>query len=97
MLSYFNFYYFFCLILNHIFYVKNLHITLFIQGIFSDNKEKLIIMALQALMQREGDQSEIPFHELEAQFQALRRLVASKVGFAALTMLAECVLVRHRN
>lgn len=58
-------------------------------GIFSDNKEKLIIMALQALMQREGDQSEIPFHELEAQFQALRRLVASKVGFAALTMLAE--------
>lgn len=46
-------------------------------------------MALQALMQREGDQTEIAIHELEAQFQALRRLVASKVGFAALTMLAE--------
>lgn len=62
---------------------------IFFQGIFSENKEKLIIMALQALMQREGDQNEISFGELEAQFQALRRLVASKVGFAALTMLTE--------
>ncbi|XP_065200940.1 dnaJ homolog subfamily C member 13 isoform X2 [Planococcus citri] len=58
-------------------------------GIFSENKEKLIIMALQALMLREGDQNEISFPELEAQFQALRRLVASKVGFAALTMLTD--------
>lgn len=46
-------------------------------------------MALQALMLREGDQNEISFPELEAQFQALRRLVASKVGFSALTMLTE--------
>lgn len=46
-------------------------------------------MALREFMVQEGDQNEISFPELEAQFQALRRLVASKVGFAALTMLTE--------
>ncbi|GFG28396.1 hypothetical protein Cfor_00863 [Coptotermes formosanus] len=56
-------------------------------GLFAENKEKLITAALQALVQKEGDQSAISLADLEAQFQALRRLVASKVGFAAFTML----------
>lgn len=43
--------------------------------------------ALQSLVQREGDQSSISNTDLEAQFQALRRLVASKIGFAAFTLL----------
>lgn len=57
------------------------------QGLFAENKDKLITTALQALVQKEGDQSAISVVELEAQFQALRRLVASKVGFAAFTAL----------
>lgn len=57
------------------------------EGIFSENKEKLILAALQALVSKEGDQKTISSAELESQFQALRRLVASKVGFAAFTKL----------
>ncbi|XP_066249736.1 dnaJ homolog subfamily C member 13 [Euwallacea similis] len=57
------------------------------EGIFSENKEKLIISALQSLVSREGDQKTISVFELESQFQALRRLVASKIGFAAFTKL----------
>lgn len=53
-------------------------------GIFSENKDKLITGALQALVQHREDLSSC---ELEAQFQALRRLVASKVGYAAFTTL----------
>ncbi|KAJ4448169.1 DnaJ sub C member 13, partial [Periplaneta americana] len=56
-------------------------------GLFAENKEKLITGALQSLVQKEGDQSTISLIDLEAQFQALRRLVASKVGFAAFTSL----------
>jgi DnaJ family protein C protein 13 len=56
-------------------------------GIFSENKEKLITGALQSLVQKEGDQKTIPSIELEAQFHALRRLAASKVGYAAFTTL----------
>jgi len=59
-----------------------------VQSLFAENKDKLITKALQALVQREGDQSTISLTELEAQFQALRRLVASKVGFASFTTLA---------
>ncbi|XP_030761294.1 dnaJ homolog subfamily C member 13-like [Sitophilus oryzae] len=55
------------------------------EGIFSENKEKPIISALQALVVKEGDQMTITAEDLEAQFQALRRLVASKVGYAAFT------------
>jgi DnaJ family protein C protein 13 len=58
------------------------------ESLFAENKDKLITKALQALVQREGDQSTISLTELEAQFQALRRLVASKVGFASFTTLA---------
>jgi DnaJ family protein C protein 13 len=59
-----------------------------VQGFFTENKEKLITAALQALVQKEGDQSAISLADLEAQFQALRRLVASKVGFSAFTTLS---------
>uniref|UniRef100_A0AAR5P1B7 J domain-containing protein n=2 Tax=Dendroctonus ponderosae TaxID=77166 RepID=A0AAR5P1B7_DENPD len=57
------------------------------EGIFSENKEKLIVAALQTLVSREGDQKLISAEELESQFHALRRLAASKIGFAAFTKL----------
>ncbi|KAK9875337.1 hypothetical protein WA026_007733 [Henosepilachna vigintioctopunctata] len=56
-------------------------------GIFSENKEKIIIGALNALVKNEGDQKTISAIDLEAQFLALRRLLASKVGYAAFTSL----------
>lgn len=61
----------------------------FLQGIFSDNKDKLITCALQSLVQKDkdSDQKTISNIEIESQFQALRRLVASKVGYAAFTTL----------
>ncbi|KAJ8971338.1 hypothetical protein NQ314_000751 [Rhamnusium bicolor] len=57
------------------------------EGIFSENKEKLITGVLQSLVSKEGDQKTIPSVDMEAQFQALRRLVASKVGYACFTKL----------
>ncbi|XP_067003788.2 dnaJ homolog subfamily C member 13 [Anabrus simplex] len=56
-------------------------------GIFAENKEKLISSALQSLIDNEGDQDVISLPELEGQFHALRRLAASKVGFAAFTTM----------
>lgn len=38
-------------------------------------------------MAKEGDQDSIAPDVLEAQFQALRRLVASKIGFACFLQL----------
>lgn len=55
-------------------------------GLFSENKEKLINNAITALISQEGDQT-IAVAELESQFQAVRRLVASKAGFLAFTQL----------
>ena len=40
-----------------------------------------------ALLAKEGDQSTVPNEQLEGQFHALRRLVASKAGFEAFTTL----------
>lgn len=57
------------------------------EGLFAENKEKLINVALQALLQKEGDQTSLPNWQLEAQFHALRRLVASKAGFEAFTSM----------
>jgi DnaJ family protein C protein 13 len=57
--------------------------------LFAENKEKMINATLAALLEREGDQTNIPADELEAQFQALRRLVASKAGFSAFTALPQ--------
>ena len=56
------------------------------QGLFSENKEKLISNAILALLSQEAEMSG-PNVELESQFQAVRRLVASKAGFQAFTQL----------
>jgi DnaJ family protein C protein 13 len=58
------------------------------QTLFAENKEKLINGALTALLDKEVlDQKKISSVDLEAQFHALRRLVASKAGFMAFTAL----------
>ena len=59
------------------------------QTLFAENKEKLINIALASLIDNERDQLSLPVDELEAQFQALRRLVASKAGFSAFTLLPQ--------
>uniref|UniRef100_A0A8C7UDY3 J domain-containing protein n=1 Tax=Oncorhynchus mykiss TaxID=8022 RepID=A0A8C7UDY3_ONCMY len=55
-------------------------------GLFSENKEKLISNAILALLSQE---CELPGlnAELESHFHAIRRLVASKAGFQAFTQL----------
>lgn len=60
-----------------------------LQTLFAENKEKLIKGALSALLDREATGSDRASNsvELEAQFHALRRLVASKAGFCAFTSL----------
>ena len=63
--------------------------TVCTQGIFSENKEKLINGSLTALLMKEGDQSSLPNDRLEEQFHALRRLVASKAGYEAFTSLTK--------
>ncbi|XP_029442930.1 LOW QUALITY PROTEIN: dnaJ homolog subfamily C member 13 [Rhinatrema bivittatum] len=55
-------------------------------GLFSENKEKLINNAITSLLSQEGDLAASNL-ELESQFQAVRRLVASKAGFQAFTQL----------
>ncbi|XP_041984743.1 dnaJ homolog subfamily C member 13 isoform X2 [Aricia agestis] len=55
--------------------------------LFAENKEKLITGALTALMSSAPAGANLSLSELEAQFHALRRLCASKVGFAAFTTL----------
>ncbi|XP_037954363.1 dnaJ homolog subfamily C member 13 isoform X2 [Teleopsis dalmanni] len=58
-------------------------------SLFAENKEKLILSALQALAQKELDNptAQLSNLELEAIFHALTRLLASKVGYAAFTNL----------
>uniref|UniRef100_A0A6I8R119 DnaJ heat shock protein family (Hsp40) member C13 n=1 Tax=Xenopus tropicalis TaxID=8364 RepID=A0A6I8R119_XENTR len=55
-------------------------------GLFSENKEKLINNAITSLLSQEGELA-ASNAELESQFQAVRRLVASKAGFLAFTQL----------
>lgn len=66
------------------------HLALFshfsLQGLFSENKEKLINNAILALLSQEAEQPALNA-ELESHFQAIRRLVASKAGFQAFTQL----------
>ncbi|XP_055920872.1 dnaJ homolog subfamily C member 13 isoform X1 [Eupeodes corollae] len=59
-------------------------------SLFAENKEKLILSALQALAQKELDNptAQLTNLELEAIFHGLTRLLASKVGYAAFTNLA---------
>ncbi|XP_037713474.1 dnaJ homolog subfamily C member 13 isoform X1 [Drosophila subpulchrella] len=58
-------------------------------SLFAENKDKLILSALQALAQKELDSptAQLTNLELEAIFHALTRLLASKVGYAAFTNL----------
>lgn len=53
----------------------------FLQGLFTENKDKIILGALHAIVNKDSDVDSA----IEAQFHALRRLVASKVGFTAFT------------
>eukprot|EP00795_Rhopilema_esculentum_P013369 gene13369-4225_t len=55
--------------------------------LFAENKEKLIVQGIGALLSNEYDVSSVPAEDLEGFFQALRRLVASKAGFEAFTTL----------
>ncbi|CAG05511.1 unnamed protein product [Tetraodon nigroviridis] len=55
-------------------------------GLFSENKEKLINNAILALLSQEAELPALNA-ELESHFQAIRRLVASKAGFQAFTQL----------
>ncbi|KAG8009572.1 DnaJ-like protein subfamily C member 13, partial [Nibea albiflora] len=55
-------------------------------GLFSENKEKLINNAILALLSQEAELPALN-SELESHFQAIRRLVASKAGFQAFTQL----------
>ncbi|XP_043463949.1 dnaJ homolog subfamily C member 13 [Leptopilina heterotoma] len=52
-------------------------------GLFTENKDKLILSALNSLVNKEVETT----YEMEAQFHAIRRLIASKVGFAAFTSM----------
>ena len=56
------------------------------EGLFTENKEKLILQAVQALLAK-SDSASVSAYELEAQFHTLRRLVASKAGYEAFTTL----------
>uniref|UniRef100_A0A3Q2XC25 DnaJ heat shock protein family (Hsp40) member C13 n=1 Tax=Hippocampus comes TaxID=109280 RepID=A0A3Q2XC25_HIPCM len=55
-------------------------------GLFSENKEKLINNAVLALLSQDAELPALNA-ELESHFQAIRRLVASKAGFQAFTQL----------
>lgn len=57
--------------------------------LFAENKEKLINGAISSLLDGSNDVKTMPLEELEAQLQALRRLVASKAGFSAFTTLPQ--------
>ena len=64
----------------------SLIVVVVFQGLFAENKEKLINASVTALLSLEGQQ-DIPSEELEAHFHALRRLFASKAGFHGFTNL----------
>nr|XP_031831200.1 dnaJ homolog subfamily C member 13 [Nomia melanderi] len=52
-------------------------------GLFTENKDKIILSALNGVVNRDLETN----GEIEAQFHCLRRLVASKIGFTAFTTL----------
>ncbi|EDV26296.1 uncharacterized protein TRIADDRAFT_21978 [Trichoplax adhaerens] len=57
------------------------------EGLFAENKEKLINGALIAFLLNERSHDTLSNDEIEAQFHVLRRIVASKIGFQAFTTL----------
>ena len=54
-------------------------------GLFAENKEKMIYNALASFAERDGDKNDTSDEHLEQHFHALRRLVASKAGFSSFT------------
>ena len=72
--------------LNFLSYSGLLH-AVTAEHLFAENKEKLISGAINSLITKEGDQDSITAVELEQQFHALRRLVASKAGYGCFTTL----------
>ncbi|XP_054717127.1 dnaJ homolog subfamily C member 13-like [Uloborus diversus] len=66
---------------NNISYKGLVHASL------QENKEKTIQNALMSLLDKDGDSEQSSPEFLEAQFQCIRRLVASKIGFATFTMI----------
>ena len=65
------------------------------EGLFTENKEKLITQALLSLLSKDGDQSSLSAYDLECQFHSLRRLVASKAGYSAFTDLPKYVTIKY--
>jgi hypothetical protein len=57
------------------------------QGLFAENKEKLIIQAISALKDFEDEQ--LTNEQLEQELNAFRRLVASKTGYNSFTGLSK--------
>ncbi|XP_053672781.1 dnaJ homolog subfamily C member 13 [Anopheles nili] len=56
-------------------------------SLFAESKERLITGALQSLIGNKEDNAQLTNVEQEASFHVLRRLLASKVGYAAFTNL----------
>lgn len=56
-------------------------------GLLHTTTQEKIQGSLSALLDKEGEQDTVSQEVLEAQFQALRRLIASKIGFASFTQL----------
>jgi hypothetical protein len=75
---------YFTILINYLFIYL---FIIFPQGIFAENKDKRVTGALETMMLKEGDLGTLPLSELEAQFNALRRLLACKVGFCSFTSL----------
>ncbi len=57
------------------------------EGLFAENKEKLIHQALHTLLENDSTNTVIDLEFMEDQYLALRRLLASKAGFQAFTQL----------
>jgi DnaJ family protein C protein 13 len=77
------------------------HIDMWAQGLFSENKERLIVNCIQSVM---AESNQVPVDEMEAQLHCLRRLFASKAGFHAFTnviglreKLGTCIYVRRAS
>ncbi|WKX89857.1 hypothetical protein Q1695_009030 [Nippostrongylus brasiliensis] len=61
------------------------------EGFFTENKGKVIVSALEAVLTECYDKDDANYvYKCEAQLQCLRRLLASKSGFQAFTEVAGC-------
>lgn len=56
----------------------------YLQGLFTEKKDRIILSALNAVVNKDLETN----GEIEAQFHCLRRLVVSEIGFAAFTILS---------